>query len=367
MVVYCGVQRVLNCVCCICVVWGVQYAQTHTHRLLIFLLSPSSPSQVPQETKQLSHLAIPNMQHSVIAALQSIKNPRVACHRLHILIKLLTDQLRTMSGVERGHRWGVEGGTNLEFDATAETYISPLGPTGAPEEYPEDGTSGEGRPSISPVFSSKDLVSEPTSGGSAGSAGSGGADATDLERLQRKRQEMMQQEGAEGLPPAGSAAALQSGDSFQSEASSMDSAGSASGRRDPMRVRSQSSMEVEEAYMNIHSGLHENSVESEVKLPDVEQLDEETLPMMTMRWAKLEKDFYHKKKDRFDISKIPDIYDCIKYDIVHNKDLVLRLTGIAELFVCAKCLADVVMPQVRVYIRSVYSSNIYITFPAQSV
>ena len=74
-----------------------------------------------------------------------------------------------------------------------------------------------------------------------------------------------------------------------------------------------------------------------------------------MRWAKLEKDFYHKKKDRFDISKIPDIYDCIKYDIVHNKDLVLRLTGIAELFVCAECLADVVMPQVRVliYIRSV--------------
>ena len=34
-----------------------------------------------------------------------------------------------------------------------------------------------------------------------------------------------------------------------------------------------------------------------------------------------------------------------RYDIVHNKDLVLRLTGIAELFVCAKCLADVVMPQ----------------------
>ena len=245
------------------------------------------------------------MQHSVIAALQSIKNPRVACHRLHILIKLLTDQLRTMSGVERGHRWGVEGGTNLEFDATAETYISPLGPTGTPGD-----DTNEGRPSISPVFSSKDLASESTNAANAGSAGSAGsgvggvADATDpvlLERLQRKRQEMMQQEMAEGLPPAGSdgsaAPALRSGDSqssfqsvqsVQSEgASSVDSASTPTSTptstRDPMRVRSQSSMEVEEAYMNIHSDIHENCVESEVKLPDVEQLDEETLPMMTVR------------------------------------------------------------------------------------
>ena len=56
--------------------------------------------EVPEHPKQLAHIAIPNMQHSVIAALQSIKNPRVACHRLHILIKLLTDQLRTMSEVK---------------------------------------------------------------------------------------------------------------------------------------------------------------------------------------------------------------------------------------------------------------------------
>lgn len=42
---------------------------------------------------------------------------------------------------------------------------------------------------------------------------------------------------------------------------------------------------------------------------------------MFKRWRKLEKDF--KKKDgTFDISKIPDICDNIKYDILHNQYLI---------------------------------------------
>ena len=43
----------------------------------------------------------------------------------------------------------------------------------------------------------------------------------------------------------------------------------------------------------------------------------ETLQLMLNRWCKLEKDF--KTHGRFDISKIPDIYDCIKYDLLHNR------------------------------------------------
>ncbi len=45
--------------------------------------------------------------------------------------------------------------------------------------------------------------------------------------------------------------------------------------------------------------------------------DRETMQLMINRWGKLEKDF--KLKDgQFDISKIPDIYDCIKYDLLHR-------------------------------------------------
>lgn len=38
----------------------------------------------------------------------------------------------------------------------------------------------------------------------------------------------------------------------------------------------------------------------------------ETLPMMAERWAKLHRDFYNKKERTYDLSKIPDIYDCIR-------------------------------------------------------
>lgn len=42
---------------------------------------------------------------------------------------------------------------------------------------------------------------------------------------------------------------------------------------------------------------------------------------MFKRWKKLEKDF--KKKDNtYDISKIPDIWDNIKFDVLHNPHLI---------------------------------------------
>jgi hypothetical protein len=56
----------------------------------------------------------------------------------------------------------------------------------------------------------------------------------------------------------------------------------------------------------------------------------ESLWLVCERWRKLHKDFYNAKKDRFDLSKIPDIYDCIKYDALHNTGL--RLRGVAELY-----------------------------------
>ncbi|RMX45430.1 hypothetical protein pdam_00019295 [Pocillopora damicornis] len=68
----------------------------------------------------------------------------------------------------------------------------------------------------------------------------------------------------------------------------------------------------------------------------------ETLELMMHRWTKLEKDF-KLKSGQFDISLIPDIYDCIKYDVQHNSDL--NLENSLELYKCAKAFADIVIPQ----------------------
>ncbi|XP_076259063.1 inositol hexakisphosphate and diphosphoinositol-pentakisphosphate kinase isoform X5 [Rhynchophorus ferrugineus] len=69
----------------------------------------------------------------------------------------------------------------------------------------------------------------------------------------------------------------------------------------------------------------------------------ETWDLMYRRWGKIEKDFYTKNKT-FDISKIPDIYDCIKYDLQHNQH-TLQFEQAEELYTYAKYLADIVIPQ----------------------
>ncbi|XP_031808056.1 inositol hexakisphosphate and diphosphoinositol-pentakisphosphate kinase 1 isoform X5 [Sarcophilus harrisii] len=78
------------------------------------------------------------------------------------------------------------------------------------------------------------------------------------------------------------------------------------------------------------------------KSADLELYHSETLELMLQRWSKLERDF-RQKNGRFDISKIPDIYDCVKYDVQHNGSLGLH--GTAELLRLSKALADVVIPQ----------------------
>ncbi|CAG9783932.1 unnamed protein product [Diatraea saccharalis] len=69
----------------------------------------------------------------------------------------------------------------------------------------------------------------------------------------------------------------------------------------------------------------------------------ETWELMGRRWGKLEKDFCQKNKT-FDISKVPDIYDCIKYDLQHNQH-TLQFDQAEELYMYAKYLADIVIPQ----------------------
>ncbi|XP_036110710.1 inositol hexakisphosphate and diphosphoinositol-pentakisphosphate kinase 1 isoform X1 [Molossus molossus] len=75
---------------------------------------------------------------------------------------------------------------------------------------------------------------------------------------------------------------------------------------------------------------------------DLQLYHSETLELMLQRWNKLERDF-RQKSGRYDISKIPDIYDCVKYDVQHNASLGLQ--GTTELLRLSKALADVVIPQ----------------------
>nr|XP_055065638.1 inositol hexakisphosphate and diphosphoinositol-pentakisphosphate kinase 2-like isoform X16 [Misgurnus anguillicaudatus] len=78
------------------------------------------------------------------------------------------------------------------------------------------------------------------------------------------------------------------------------------------------------------------------KSADLQLYHSETLEMMLQRWSKLERDF-RMKSGRYDISKIPDIYDCVKYDVQHNSSLGLEDT--VELFKLSRALADTVIPQ----------------------
>ncbi|QHO09094.1 inositol hexakisphosphate and diphosphoinositol-pentakisphosphate kinase 2-like isoform [Arachis hypogaea] len=64
--------------------------------------------------------------------------------------------------------------------------------------------------------------------------------------------------------------------------------------------------------------------------------------LMYARWKKLERDLYNERKERFDITQIPDVYDSCKYDLLHNAHL--NLEGLDELFRVAQALADGVIP-----------------------
>ncbi|OAE33561.1 hypothetical protein AXG93_2139s1140 [Marchantia polymorpha subsp. ruderalis] len=64
--------------------------------------------------------------------------------------------------------------------------------------------------------------------------------------------------------------------------------------------------------------------------------------LMFARWKKLERDVFNERKSRYDISKVPDIYDSVKYDLIHNAHLALE--KLEELYGVAKELADGIIP-----------------------
>ncbi|EGZ28436.1 hypothetical protein PHYSODRAFT_309294 [Phytophthora sojae] len=75
----------------------------------------------------------------------------------------------------------------------------------------------------------------------------------------------------------------------------------------------------------------------------------ETFSLMFERWDKICRDFFSTKTDTFDLSKIPDIHDCIKYDLLHNSSVSWKC-GL-ELFKLAEALA-------RCYVSQEYGMDI---------
>ena len=93
----------------------------------------------------------------------------------------------------------------------------------------------------------------------------------------------------------------------------------------------------------------------------------ESIGLAISRWKKLEKDFIL-SNGKFDISKIPDIYDCIKYDLQHNRyccyyyyyyyysifiylSRILGLSDAVSLYRTVSNLADIVIPLVSSWRR----------------
>ena len=92
--------------------------------------------------------------------------------------------------------------------------------------------------------------------------------------------------------------------------------------------------------------LHENSQDASEESEAIECKElylSETFSLMLDRYEKLNKDFKNKKTGLFDLTKVPDVYDMVRYDVLHNSHLGLH--GMEELLRISRDFADVVVPQ----------------------
>jgi len=70
----------------------------------------------------------------------------------------------------------------------------------------------------------------------------------------------------------------------------------------------------------------------------------ETLLELTERWKLLYNRLYNEEEDKFDLSRVPDAHDNVRFDMLHNKHLGLTET-LQKLYDLAKSMADCVVPQ----------------------
>jgi inositol hexakisphosphate/diphosphoinositol-pentakisphosphate kinase len=84
--------------------------------------------------------------------------------------------------------------------------------------------------------------------------------------------------------------------------------------------------------------------EDDVALSGVKLYKGETLLELTERWKFIYKRLYDPDEDVFDLSRIPDVHDNVRFDVLHNPHLGLRST-LEKLYELAKSMADCVVPQ----------------------
>ncbi len=77
----------------------------------------------------------------------------------------------------------------------------------------------------------------------------------------------------------------------------------------------------------------------------------ETLFLMKSRWDSLITSFYDPENDTFDPTKLPDVYDCIKYDVLHNMEF---LADIRPLYSAIKRVADL-----SAHTHSLHSADVW--------
>eukprot|EP00483_Globobulimina_turgida_P007896 UN07912 len=65
---------------------------------------------------------------------------------------------------------------------------------------------------------------------------------------------------------------------------------------------------------------------------------------MKQRWDKIIDELYDIDKKQFDCSKIPDVFDSCRYDLLHNRH-ILRKLPLRRLWLLTELLASFVMPQ----------------------
>jgi len=70
----------------------------------------------------------------------------------------------------------------------------------------------------------------------------------------------------------------------------------------------------------------------------------ETLLELTERWRLIYNRMYDEENERFDLSRIPDVHDNVRFDMLHNPHLGLTST-LEKLYNLAKIMADCAVPQ----------------------
>jgi len=104
--------------------------------------------------------------------------------------------------------------------------------------------------------------------------------------------------------------------------------------------------EEERHHVNVEEFMFGCVPSSEIKTETYEQdhllCHSETLLMMKSRWDKLLFEFYDKRSGWFNPTKIPDIYDSLMYDVLHNGAF---LRNLRPLYRVVNRVADFVVPQ----------------------